>query len=304
MIGAGPAMEFRVLAEHGEGVREIARETGASRNTVRRHLRNEEAVRHVGRAPLRTKLDSHQGRVPERLLAAAHDATPATVLPERGYPGGYKAVRHRVASPRATRPADPVVRLVSGPRPADAGRLGGDPAQRRYAVGVRGHPGVEPRRLCRVHPRRAAQDADRLPRAGVRGPGRRAARGAPRQPGEPSHAPFASRPAQDGVAVDARAAVAREGSLGDFLEAVLRAEIEARRCACARWPPARRASPPSRRWRVSTSASPPGRPRSRSESPPASPRGARREHRAARAVGRGPRPASRPPRTIWRSLGA
>ena len=38
MIGVELAMEIRVLAKHGKGVREIARETGASRNTVRRGL--------------------------------------------------------------------------------------------------------------------------------------------------------------------------------------------------------------------------------------------------------------------------
>ena len=47
MIGVDLAMEIRVLAKHGEGVREIARETGASRNTVRRYLRDEEAVRYA-----------------------------------------------------------------------------------------------------------------------------------------------------------------------------------------------------------------------------------------------------------------
>ena len=38
-------MEIRVLAKHGKGVREIARELGLSRNTVRRYLREPDAVR-------------------------------------------------------------------------------------------------------------------------------------------------------------------------------------------------------------------------------------------------------------------
>ena len=42
------AMEIRVLAEHGKGVREIAREVGVSRNTVRRYLRDGEAERERG----------------------------------------------------------------------------------------------------------------------------------------------------------------------------------------------------------------------------------------------------------------
>ena len=48
MIGAEMAMEIRVLAEHGKGVREIAREVGVSRNTVRRYLRDGEAERERG----------------------------------------------------------------------------------------------------------------------------------------------------------------------------------------------------------------------------------------------------------------
>ena len=36
MIGEEMAMEIRVLSKHGKGVREIARELGCSRNTVRR----------------------------------------------------------------------------------------------------------------------------------------------------------------------------------------------------------------------------------------------------------------------------
>ena len=45
MIGVGMSMEIRVLAKHGKGVREITREVGVSRNTVRRYLRDPDAVR-------------------------------------------------------------------------------------------------------------------------------------------------------------------------------------------------------------------------------------------------------------------
>ena len=40
-------LSIRVLHRHGKGVREIARETGRSRNTVRRYLRDEQAVRYT-----------------------------------------------------------------------------------------------------------------------------------------------------------------------------------------------------------------------------------------------------------------
>lgn len=46
MVGEELALEIRVLAKHGKGVREIAREVGVSRNTVRRYLRAADAVRY------------------------------------------------------------------------------------------------------------------------------------------------------------------------------------------------------------------------------------------------------------------
>ena len=46
MVGMEAALEIRVLHRHGKDIREIARETGVSRNTVRRYLRDEEAARY------------------------------------------------------------------------------------------------------------------------------------------------------------------------------------------------------------------------------------------------------------------
>jgi len=48
MVGSEGALEIRVLHRHGKGIREIARETGSSRNTVRRYLRDESAARYKG----------------------------------------------------------------------------------------------------------------------------------------------------------------------------------------------------------------------------------------------------------------
>ena len=44
MVGEEAALEIRVLHRHGKGIREIARATGLSRNTVRRYLRDEAAA--------------------------------------------------------------------------------------------------------------------------------------------------------------------------------------------------------------------------------------------------------------------
>ena len=56
MVGEELALEIRILAKHGKGVREIAREVGVSRNTVRRYLRAPDAVRYRQRPVRQGKL--------------------------------------------------------------------------------------------------------------------------------------------------------------------------------------------------------------------------------------------------------
>jgi transposase len=82
MVGEETAMEIRVLAKHGKGVREIARELGCSRNTVRRYLREPEATRYQPRSARPTKLDAYHDYIAERLRSA---------LPEviRIHPAGH-----------------------------------------------------------------------------------------------------------------------------------------------------------------------------------------------------------------------
>ena len=92
MVGVEAALEIRVLHRHGKSIREIARETGVARNTVRRYLRDEEAARYKPRPPRSTKLDPFKAYVAERLGSAAPEWIPASVLlmelRERGYSGG------------------------------------------------------------------------------------------------------------------------------------------------------------------------------------------------------------------------
>jgi transposase len=76
MVGAEAALEIRVLHRYGKSIREIARETGISRNTVRRYLRDEEAVRYKPRPVRPTKLDPFKDYVIERLRAAAPSGFP------------------------------------------------------------------------------------------------------------------------------------------------------------------------------------------------------------------------------------
>src|SRR6516225_4496085 len=80
MVGVEAALEIRVLHRHGKSIREIARETGVSRNTVRRYLRDEEAARYKPRPSRSTKLDPFKAYVAERLGSAAPEWIPASVL--------------------------------------------------------------------------------------------------------------------------------------------------------------------------------------------------------------------------------
>ena len=119
MVGLEQVMEIRVLHRQGQGIREIARATGLSRNTVRRHLRSPDPPRYKRRPPRRTKLDPFKAYVAERLEAAAPETIPATVLlselRERGYAGGYTMLKAFVASLRAAPIAVPVLRFETGP---------------------------------------------------------------------------------------------------------------------------------------------------------------------------------------------
>lgn len=119
MIGEELAMEIRVLAKHGKGVREIARELGCSRNTVRRYLREASAERYRPRAARVTKLDGYRDYIAGRVRAALPAAIPAKVLlgeiRERGYCGGYTMVKAYVASLRTMVVAEPIVRFETAP---------------------------------------------------------------------------------------------------------------------------------------------------------------------------------------------
>jgi transposase len=119
MVGAEAALEIRVLHRHGKGIREIARETGISRNTVRRYLRDESAARYKARPVRAAKLDPFKAYVIARVRAAAPEWIPASVLlqelRERGYRGGYTMVKLFLASLKPQPAADPVIRFETGP---------------------------------------------------------------------------------------------------------------------------------------------------------------------------------------------
>lgn len=111
-------MEVRVLARRGAKVKQIARELGISKNTVKRYLRDPQAGRYKARAPRPKKLDAYLEYLQERIEAAQPRWIPATVLlreiRERGYAGGISQLKAYLAPFKATK-VDPVVRFETAP---------------------------------------------------------------------------------------------------------------------------------------------------------------------------------------------
>ena len=119
MIGGEMSMEIRVLARHGKGVREIARDLGLSRNTVRRYLRDPDAARYQARPARVAKLDPYKDYLAERVKAAAPERIPAPVLlrecQERGYAGEITMLKAFVASLYPKVEPEPIVRFETEP---------------------------------------------------------------------------------------------------------------------------------------------------------------------------------------------
>jgi transposase len=118
MLTREQAVEIRVMARRGEGLRAIARQVGCSRNTVRRYLRDEEARRYSVREPRPCKLDEYKGYLDARIAQARPRWIPATVLlqeiRERGYAGGITQLRDWLL-PMKQGDVDPVVRFETPP---------------------------------------------------------------------------------------------------------------------------------------------------------------------------------------------
>jgi transposase len=118
MLTQEQAVEVRVLARRGVKLKEIARELGISKNTVKRYVRDPQAGRYKPRAPRLRKLDAYLEYLRERVEAAEPHWIPATVLlreiRERGYEGGISQLKAYLAPFKATK-VDPVVRFETAP---------------------------------------------------------------------------------------------------------------------------------------------------------------------------------------------
>ncbi|MGZ6190614.1 MAG: hypothetical protein ACXWM5_17380 [Vulcanimicrobiaceae bacterium] len=104
-------VEVEVLHRQGKGIREIARETGIARNTVRAVLRGQHDSRYGPREPRPTKLDQYKDYLRGRLERAGTVRLNATVLLReicaRSYDGGITQLKEFLASIRPQAPAEP-----------------------------------------------------------------------------------------------------------------------------------------------------------------------------------------------------
>lgn len=112
-------VEIRVLARQGKAIREIARKTGLSRNTVRKYLRTEAPPIYGPRAPRPTKLDPYKGYLRERVESAKPDWIPATVLIREiqalGYPGGISQLKVFLQELKPQPVVEPLIRFETAP---------------------------------------------------------------------------------------------------------------------------------------------------------------------------------------------
>ncbi len=120
MLTAEEQMELEILKKHGASIRELAKATGHSRNTVRRYLRGGETAAVRKLAPKRAeKLDPFKDYIVARMKAAAPDRIPAAVLcreiQERGYSGGVTRVKQFVRGLVPAAEPKPLVRFETEP---------------------------------------------------------------------------------------------------------------------------------------------------------------------------------------------
>ena len=106
------------MARWGIGVRQIARELGCSRNTVKRYVRDMRASRYGPRQPRPVKLDPFKEYLRDRVAVAKPHWIPAVVLlreiRELGYAGGLTQLKIFI-NPLKQVEEEPVVRFETPP---------------------------------------------------------------------------------------------------------------------------------------------------------------------------------------------
>lgn len=112
-------MEIQILHRQGMSVRQIARQTGWSINTVRKYLHHDGPVHYAARARPPCKVDPFRVYLQGRVSAAQPHWLPATVLlreiKEQGYDGGISQLRAHLRTLKPVSKDDPLVRFETAP---------------------------------------------------------------------------------------------------------------------------------------------------------------------------------------------
>lgn len=109
MLRGGQILDVMELHRQGLSIREIARRTGISRNTVKKALSQRRLWSYKARGPVRSKLDAFKPYLEERVAVGVTNGVRLLAeLRQMGYTGGYTLVREflkprrQVAKPLAT----------------------------------------------------------------------------------------------------------------------------------------------------------------------------------------------------------
>jgi transposase len=98
MLNQEEYMEIKILQRQGKSIREIARNLGISRNTVRTYLRSEKSFIYQRRTQVISKLDPYKKQIMERIKEAQPIRIPATVIyreiKKQGYQGKERIVQY------------------------------------------------------------------------------------------------------------------------------------------------------------------------------------------------------------------
>lgn len=98
MLNQEEYMEVKILQRQGKSIREIARNLGISRNTVRTYLRSEKPFIYQRRTRVASKLDPYKKQIIERIKEAHPIRIPATVIyreiRKQGYQGKERIVQY------------------------------------------------------------------------------------------------------------------------------------------------------------------------------------------------------------------
>lgn len=119
MIDKDRCMEIQILHRQGMSVRQIARQTGLSINTVRKYLHHDGPVQYAARVRPPCKIDPFRVYLQGRVSAAQPHWLPATVLyreiHEQGYDGGLSQLRAHLRTLKPVNKDDPLVRFETAP---------------------------------------------------------------------------------------------------------------------------------------------------------------------------------------------